>query len=239
VTAIKVAVMVAMGRSGALASTILPSATVRVRPGLTTRPVPSNRSPSAGRSRLSLYSTVRTAWPAGIRLRAAHPHAESSTVPSAPAWIRPCTDEAFETAFALLMIPLIILSIKKPEVKIDGPTWSRLTTVVVFFCIGIYGGAIQAGVGLVLLAALTRAGFDLVTANNIKVLVTFAVTAVALPVFIIQGQVDWIPAFTLAVGFTAGGWVGAHVAVGGGEKLIRVVMIGATVVLAGGLLGLY
>ena len=90
-----------------------------------------------------------------------------------------------------------------------------------------------------LLAALTRAGFDLVTANNIKVLVTFAVTAVALPVFIIQGQVDWIPAFTLAVGFTAGGWVGAHVAVGGGEKLIRVVMIGATVVLAGGLLGLY
>jgi uncharacterized protein len=137
------------------------------------------------------------------------------------------------------MIPLIILSIKKPEVKIDGPTWSRLTTVVVFFCIGIYGGAIQAGVGLVLLAALTRAGFDLVTANNIKVLVTFAVTAVALPVFIIQGQVDWIPAFTLAVGFTAGGWVGAHVAVGGGEKLIRVVMIGATVVLAGGLLGLY
>lgn len=149
------------------------------------------------------------------------------------------TDDAFETVFGLLMIPLIILAIKKPKVRIDGPQWSRLTTVVVFFFIGIYGGAIQAGVGLVLLAALTRAGFDLVTANNIKVLVTFAVTAVALPVFIAQGQVDWIPALTLALGFTAGGWVGAHVAVGGGEKLIRVVMIGATMVLAGGLLGLY
>ena len=108
-----------------------------------------------------------------------------------------------------------------------------------FFLIGIYGGAIQAGVGLVLLAALTRAGFDLIIANNIKVLVTFAVTAVALPVFIVQGRIAWVPALILAAGFTAGGWVGAHVAVGGGEKVIRAVMIGATLVLAGSLLGLY
>lgn len=149
------------------------------------------------------------------------------------------TDDAFETVFGLLMIPLIVLAIKKPKVKVDGPTWSRMTTIVVFFLIGIYGGAIQAGVGLVLLAALTRAGFDLVIANNIKVLVTFAVTAVALPVFIVQGQIAWVPALILAAGFTAGGWVGAHVAVGGGERVIRAVMVGATLVLAGGLLGLY
>lgn len=149
------------------------------------------------------------------------------------------TDDAFETVFGLLMIPLIVLAIKKPKVKADGPTWSRTTTIVVFFLIGIYGGAIQAGVGLVLLAALTRAGFDLIIANNIKVLVTFAVTAVALPVFIVQGQIAWVPALILAAGFTAGGWVGAHVAVGGGEKVIRAVMIGATLVLAGSLLGLY
>lgn len=149
------------------------------------------------------------------------------------------TDEAFETVFGLLMVPLIVLAIKKPKARVDGPTWSRTTTIIVFFLIGIYGGAIQAGVGLVLLAALTRAGFDLIVANNIKVLVTFAVTAVALPVFIVQGQIAWVPALILAGGFTAGGWVGAHVAVGGGEKVIRAVMVGATLVLAGGLLGLY
>jgi uncharacterized membrane protein YfcA len=149
------------------------------------------------------------------------------------------TDDAFETVFGLLMIPLIILAIRKPRVRLDGPTWSRTTTIVVFSLIGMYGGAIQAGVGLVLLAALTRAGFDLVTANNIKVIVTFVVTAVALPVFIINGQVDWGPALVLATGFTAGGWLGAHVAVGGGERLIRIVMVLATVVLAGSLLGLY
>jgi uncharacterized membrane protein YfcA len=149
------------------------------------------------------------------------------------------TDDAFETMFGLLMIPLIILAIRKPKVRLEGPTWSRTTTIIVFLGIGIYGGAVQAGVGLVLLAALTRAGFDLVTANNIKVLVNVVVTAVALPVFIVNGQVDWGPALVLAVGFTAGGWLGARVAVRGGERLIRAVMIVATAVLAGSLLGLY
>lgn len=149
------------------------------------------------------------------------------------------TDGAFETLFGLLMIPLIILAIRKPSARVDGPTWPRWLTVVVFFGIGIYGGAIQAGVGLVMLAALTRAGYDLVTANHIKVLVNLVVTAVALPVFILNGQIRWIPALVLAAGFTAGGWFGAHFAVRGGEKWIRVAMVIATVILAGSLLGLY
>jgi uncharacterized membrane protein YfcA len=149
------------------------------------------------------------------------------------------TDDAFETLFGLLMIPLIILAIRKPRARLDGPTWPRWLTVLVFFAIGIYGGAIQAGVGLVLLAALTRAGFDLVTANHIKSLVNLVVTAVALPVFILNDQIRWIPALVLAAGFTAGGWFGARFAVQGGEKYIRIMMVIATVILAGSLLGLY
>jgi len=145
------------------------------------------------------------------------------------------TDEAFETLFGLLMIPLVILSVRKPTpraVGADGPVWSRPVTLAVFFAIGIYGGAIQAGVGLVLLAALGRSGFDLVMANSIKVLVTLAVTLTALPVFIVQGRVDWAPALVLAAGLTVGGWMGARVAVRGGEPLIRTVMVVAAVALA-------
>ncbi|MFN3217352.1 MAG: sulfite exporter TauE/SafE family protein [Acidimicrobiales bacterium] len=149
------------------------------------------------------------------------------------------TDDAFETIFGLLMLPIIFLSIRKPKVREDAETWSRATTVVVFVLIGIYGGAIQAGVGLVLLAALTRAGFDLVTANVIKVLITLVVTAIALPVFIINDQVRWIPALILTAGLGFGGWVGARIAVKGGERVIRIVMVVAAVGLAGRLLGLY
>lgn len=152
-------------------------------------------------------------------------------------------DDTFETVFGLLMIPLVILSVRPPSVAVaevrEGGAWSPTVTFVVFLAIGVFGGAFQAGVGLVLLAALSRAGFDLVTANSVKVLVTLAVTAVALPVFIVQGKVAWGPALVLAVGLSAGGWIGAHVAVRGGERLIRVVMIVAALVLAGRLLGFY
>lgn len=145
-------------------------------------------------------------------------------------------DETFETVFGLLMVPIIILALRKPKIDVTRPTWSRLTTIVVFFAIGIYGGAIQAGVGLVLVVALVRAGFDLVTANSVKVLANIGMTATALPVFIVQGQVRWIPAIVLAIGFTAGGVAGAHLAVRGGERLIRAVMIVATIVLAANLI---
>lgn len=149
------------------------------------------------------------------------------------------TDDTFETLFGLLMIPLVLLTINKPRVRTDGATWSRTTTTLVFFGVGVYGGAVQAGVGLVMLAALSRAGFDLITANSIKVLVNLAVTMVALPVFIAQGQIEWIPAMVLAVGLTAGGWIGARLGVDRGEEWIRRVMILAAVALALKLIGVY
>ena len=149
------------------------------------------------------------------------------------------TDDTFETVFGLIMIPLIILSIRTPTFRERPADWSRPVTFVVFFAIGIYGGAVQAGMGLVLLAALTRAGYDLVVANSMKVIIIFAVTATAIPVFVAQGQIDWMPALILAVGFTIGGSLGAHVAVRGGERVIRAVMVMAALALAARLLGLF
>jgi len=149
------------------------------------------------------------------------------------------TDDAFERLFGLLMLPIIFLSIRRPRVQVEVGTWSTWFTVTVFFAIGLYGGAVQAGVGLVLLGALTRAGYDLVTANNVKVVANLTLTSVVLPVFIVQGKVEWIPALILAIGLTAGGWIGAHAAVRGGERFIRAVMVVAAVLLSARLLGLY
>jgi len=149
-------------------------------------------------------------------------------------------DEVFEKVFGLLMIPLVILSVRRPQAQESGSRpWSSLTVLIVFFGIGVFGGAFQAGVGLVLLAALTRSGFDLVLANSIKVIVNTAVTLVALPVFILNGDVRWLPALVLATGFVAGGSLGAQLAVRGGETLIRRAMVLAALALAGRLIGLY
>lgn len=149
------------------------------------------------------------------------------------------TDEAFERTFGLLIIPIVLLTITKPRVRSDRPPWPLPATVLVFFAIGLYAGAIQAGVGLLLLAALSRGGFDLVTANVVKVIFILGATAIALPVFIVQDQVRWGPAIVLAIGLSIGGWLGARFAVQGGERWIRVAMLVAAVVLAGRLLGLY
>lgn len=148
-------------------------------------------------------------------------------------------DAAFERVFGLLMIPLVILSVRRPSNASGDRAWSTTKVVIVFLLIGIYGGAFQAGVGLVLLAALTRSGFDLVMSNSIKVIVNTAVTVVALPVFILNGDVEWVPALVLAAGFVVGGWLGAQASFRGGEVLIRRVMVIAALGLAGRLIGIY
>ncbi len=149
------------------------------------------------------------------------------------------TDDAFERVFGLIMLPIIFLSIRKPKPNLAAEPWPRWVTIAVFTAVGLYGGAVQAGVGLVMLAALTRAGYDLVNANNVKVVANLALTIVALPVFIVQGNVRWLQALVLAAGLTAGAWVGAHAAVKGGERFIRAVMVVAALLLAGKLLGVY
>lgn len=149
------------------------------------------------------------------------------------------TDDTFERAFGLLMIPLIILTVRKPQVDSDAKPWSNTVTATVFFGIGIYAGAIQAGVGLVLLTALSKGGLDLVTANVVKVIFVFSATVIALPVFILEGNVRWGPAIVLAIGLSIGGWTGAKLAVRGGDKVIRIVMIVAAIALALNLLGFW
>ena len=149
------------------------------------------------------------------------------------------TDETFERIFGILMVPLLFLSLRSPKNVGSQINWHPLTTAVVFFGIGLYGGAFQAGVGLLIVGALSRSGLDLVNANAVKVVVILVLTTIAVPVFVIRGQVDWGFAAVLAIGFAAGGWLGARVAVRGGERIIKPVLIGAVVALAGRMIGLY
>jgi uncharacterized membrane protein YfcA len=151
------------------------------------------------------------------------------------------SDALFERAFGVVMLLLLVPTFvwRRSEPDSTETPWSRGTTGVAFFLIGIYGGAFQAGVGLLLLLALARSGLDLVRANAQKVAVVGMLTAVSLPVFIANEQVAWLPAALLAIGFSGGGALGARVAIRGGERLIRPVVAAAVVMLAAKLLGLY
>lgn len=159
-------------------------------------------------------------------------------------------DRLFERIFGVLMIPLLVLSVwpnrssasdggAEGDDEAEPQRWPWWVTYLAFFGVGIYGGAVQAGIGLILLLVLSRAGFDLVTANGVKTLVILVITLIAVPVFILNGQVRWLPAAVLSLGTGIGGYVGANLAIDGGERLIKPVLVVVVVVLASRMIGLW
>ena len=142
------------------------------------------------------------------------------------------TDAAlFQFILAAVMLIMLALTLLNPTARLkdrieSNSTGSTIIAMVVFFFIGIYGGFIQAGVGLLIITALRLlTGMDLVRTNAIKVLVILVYTVLALGIFIMEKQVDWTLGVTLAIGNATGAWIGSHWAVEKGEKWIKVVLV--------------
>jgi len=130
----------------------------------------------------------------------------------------------------VLMLVMLGIMLLKPERWIAehaSPRAPRLSIEVpVFFAIGVYGGFLQAGVGIFLLAALVLgAGFNLVGANGVKNLIVLAVTVVAIPVFMLHDQVQWTLGLLLGTGQAVGAWVAARVAIKRGAEFVRIFVI--------------
>ncbi|MGB6865204.1 MAG: sulfite exporter TauE/SafE family protein [Candidatus Aminicenantaceae bacterium] len=110
----------------------------------------------------------------------------------------------------------------------------------VLFGIGFYGGFIQAGVGFMIMAALYHLlHIDLIRVNMHKVFIVLIYTFPALLVFAFTGNVNWAYGLVLAAGNALGGWWGAHAAVKGGERVIRIILGVAITIMALKLFGLF
>jgi uncharacterized membrane protein YfcA len=148
-------------------------------------------------------------------------------------------DATFERLFGGLMLVLLVPTLRRSRATTPGPGLGRIASALVFFALGLYGGALQAGVGILLVFALVYAGHGLVRANAIKTAVNAALTCIAVPVFAAAGQIAWRPALVLTVGFAAGAELGVRLAVAGGERVIRPLLVAGVIALAGRMLGLY
>lgn len=153
-------------------------------------------------------------------------------------------ERTMKTVIGILMVVMLVVVLVRPKRWLVGrtemferhPGWLLL---LVFFLIGLYGGFIQAGVGIFLLAGLVLgAGYELVRANAVKNLIVMVFTLFALIVFIVNGQVEWLPGLVLAAGNMLGAWVAAHLAVEKGAKFVRWILIAVILVSAVILLGL-
>jgi len=148
-------------------------------------------------------------------------------------------DATFERLFGALMLVLLVPTLRRSRATTPGPGLGRVASALVFFALGLYGGAVQAGLGILLVYALVYAGHDLVRANAIKAAANAALTAAAIPVFAAAGQIAWRPALVLAVGFVAGAEIGVRLALARGERVIRPLLVAGVIALAGRMFGLY
>ena len=135
------------------------------------------------------------------------------------AWIATILDKsAMEIAIGIVMVVMLVVLISNPkrwlreqsEVAPGRPGWGML---VLFFGIGIYGGFIQAGVGVLLLSALVLAsGYTLNHANMIKLVIVLLMALIAIPLFMVNSQIDWGLGALMAVGQGIGAWLAANYA---------------------------
>lgn len=152
------------------------------------------------------------------------------------AWIASwLPDEVFGRAFGVVMLLALPVILVNPKPRPAGPRHPLALPLeqLVFFAIGVYGGAIQAAIGILLLLALVGvSGLDLVRAISARVLLTTALTLVALAQFVTAGKVMWPEALMLAVGQSAGGYVAARVGARVGPRLVRPVLVTSILLLS-------
>lgn len=151
-------------------------------------------------------------------------------------------DNIFNNILAIAMLVMLVLILWNPTRKFSKIEENlsrnrKIGAVITFFFVGIYGGFIQAGVGLIIITALTLiTGLSLVKINSIKVFVVGVYMVSSLLVFIFSGNVDWLYGLILAVGNGFGAYLGSTFAVEKGDKWIRVVLVIAVVIMAVNLL---
>lgn len=126
------------------------------------------------------------------------------------------SDEWFQRILGMvvLLAGLYILFQERFQAKgqLSALSWKKVwLTAPLFLLIGLYGGFIQAGVGFLLLAALTGIlGLGVADANAVKVFVVLIYTLGALTIFLWTGHVDLMKGLVLAAGNMLGAWGGSR-----------------------------
>ncbi|WP_299241901.1 TSUP family transporter [uncultured Aquimarina sp.] len=139
--------------------------------------------------------------------------------------------ETFNRILAIVMLIVVLFMVFKPKMNVEDFVERvqgkyRLIGILTFFVIGIYGGFIQAGVGIFILLALTSINrMGLVKSNAVKAVIVFIYTIGALAIFALDNQINYLYGFVLAFGNATGGWIASRWSVKKGDGLVKIFLI--------------
>ena len=105
--------------------------------------------------------------------------------------------------------------------------------IVFQLLVGLYGGYFGAGIGILMLAALSIMGLtDIHEMNSLKVVFGGSINGIAAAYFVWAGMVYWPDVLVMAVGAILGGWGGAGTARRIGRTAVRRIVVGLGFVMA-------
>lgn len=153
-------------------------------------------------------------------------------------------EDVFERVIGVIILFMMAFVIYKPQKWLKGQKHlqEKKTSIwqyFLFFLMGIYGGFLHVGIGYFLLASLVLgAGYDLVKANAVKVLIVLMYAPFTLLVFMLHNEVNYKYGLILAIGNVFGALAASKLSLTRGAGFVRWVMIVIILVFSSHLLGI-
>ena len=144
------------------------------------------------------------------------------------------SDDLFRKVLAIVMIGVVI-SLLVPKSGVKEGVKKRFSWLIYpgFVALGFYGGFIQVGIGILIMALIQRCvDCSLVLTNVHKTFIILLNTIPSLLIFVLTGNMIWTLGIALAAGMTAGAWWAARLSVRKGEGFIKKMLIVALVIIA-------
>lgn len=149
-------------------------------------------------------------------------------------WLKP---EVLKPLVLVLLVAVaLFLAFRRgpPPGERPEPPLARLRLLggLAAFFIGAYDGFFGPGTGTFLIVAFSSLlGHGLLRASADAKVVNFASNLAAVALFASRGAVMWQVVLPMAVAQFAGGWIGVHLTVKGGDRLVRKVVLAVVVAL--------
>ena len=139
-------------------------------------------------------------------------------------------------AVIIVIVGLLIVFKPKNNIKVLQERIKNkhlYISCLVFFFIGIYGGFINAGIGIVIMFFLTRYNrLSLIKTNAAKVALVGVYTIGALALFAYNDKVNWSMGLWLSFGTIFGAWFTSRYSVRKGEKVVKFTLLFMVIVMA-------